>query len=365
MRVTDTTTTYNEPQNIISNFSWIRQLEVSLTSIKSGKKMTFGKGEDYLAIEVQLYKYMSPLADNCVIKIMNLTYGEVVRIIQDEFYQVEIKCGYREGLGKGMRTVFKGGIIFISNDLNDNKTNIVNILCASDLVARFAQRRINLSLNSGINLYSALKFICERAGIPNTNIDTSLKERFLNEVISVNDTPANWVQKVIDQMPSMVSNADSTSNALLTVYDGSKQRKVINLNSKLVNLSGGFPRLTSDGLSLTLMPTMNFICGDVIKIDNSIINIYAGSSSEANSNYGAYLDADGCYTIYSATYALSNRGNKFDVELLCKSYNIFKNITTNTATNTTTQPNQYQSGISNWYFNKLKTNVGAWNAMTR
>lgn len=310
----------------MSEFSWMRQLEVSLTSVKTKRKMTFGKGEDYLAIDVQLYKYMSPLADNCVIKIMNLTYGEVVRIIQDEFYQVEIKCGYREGLGKGMRTVFKGGVIFISNDLNDNKTNIVNILCASDLVARFAQRRINLSLNSGINLYSALKFICDRAGIPNTNIDVSLKNRFLTEVISINDSPANWVQKVIEQMPEMVSNSDSTSNAILNVYDGSKQRSVIPLTNNMVNLSGGFPRLTSDGLSLTLMPTMNFICGDIIKIDNSIINISAGSTREANSNYGAYLDADGCYTIYSATYALQNRGNKFDVELLCKSYNIFKQI---------------------------------------
>ena len=310
----------------MNNFSWMRRLEVTLTSTKTKQKMTFGKGADYLGVDVKLYKYMSPLGDNCVIKIMNLTYGEIVRIIKDEFYNVEIKCGYEQGKGKGLRTVFKGGVIYISNDLNDNKTNIVNILCASELVARFAQRRINLSLNSGINLYSALKFICERAGIPNSNISTTLKTKFLTEILSVDDTPANWVQKIVDQMPSLASNADSTSNSLLSVYDASKTRNFIELTNDMINLSGGFPRLTSDGLDLTLMPTINFVCGDVIKIDNSLINISASSTQEANSNYGNYLDADGCYTIYSATYSLQNRGNQFNVELLCKSYNVFKQI---------------------------------------
>jgi hypothetical protein len=99
----------------MENFSWLRQMEVSLTSVISKKRMTFGSGTDYLGIDVQAYKYMSALKDNCIIKIMNLTYGEIARIIQEQFYVVEVKCGYKQGKGKGLRTIFKGQIIHISN----------------------------------------------------------------------------------------------------------------------------------------------------------------------------------------------------------------------------------------------------------
>lgn len=206
------------------------------------------------------------------------------------------------------------------------------------LIINKRQRRINLCLNSGINLYSALKFICNRAGIPNTNIDVGLKQRFLTEVLSVNDTPANWVQKVIDSTPSLIGNSDSTANAILGLYDSpSTNRNLIKLSDNEINLSGGFPRLTSDGLTLTLMPTMNFVCGDVIQIDNSLIDIHASSTNEANQNYGYYLDQDGCYVIYEAAYSLQNRGSAFKIELNCKSYNFLKQAGLIGRTTSTTQ----------------------------
>ena len=330
----------------MKNFSWLRQMEVSLSSTLSGKKLIFGVADDYLGIDIQVYKYMGVLKDNAVIKIMNLTYGEIVRIIQEQYYIVEVKCGYKQGKGAGQRTIFKGQVIHISNDLNDNKTSIVYLLCASDLVARFSQRRINLSLNSGINLYSAVRFICKYSGIPETNVDKGLKQRFLTEILSVNDTPANWVQKVIDSTPSLIGNSDSTANAILGLYDSpSTNRSMIILDDNEINLSGGFPRLTSEGLKLTIMPTRNFICGDIIKIDNSIINISASSTQEANSNYGYYLDQDGCYVIYEAVYSLQNRGTNFMVELNCKSYNLLKQagLIADTTTSTTTSENRYKT----------------------
>lgn len=306
--------------------AWMRVLTVSLSNGK--KKFTYG--EQYLNdkhdynIVVTGFKYMSALKDVCTIQISNLTYSEIVQLIDGKFYQVEVKAGYRTS---GSMTMFKGEVLYISNSLGDNKTHTATILCASSLVAKFGQTRLNLSLNSGVNMYSAIRFLCKRAGIKDTNISTQYKKLFNKNVDQVNDTVGSWIEKLASNNPSYIVNSDEINGSFLSMYDANRSNmRVITLRSDNIILTGGFPRLTKDGLIITMMPTFSFMCGDVIKIDNSLIDIAVTSQSEVRENRGYYLDKEGLYTIYQIDYNLQNRGPQFSIELTCKSRSLVSNL---------------------------------------
>lgn len=306
--------------------AWMRILEVTLTSRKMKRQMVFGSnwrnGKDDLNIDVVCNKYMSALKDSCTIKLSNLTYSELVQIISGEFYDVTVKCGYR---GANVQPIFDGGVLYISNSLDDKKTNTVIILCASKLVARYGQSRINLTLNSGINMYSAVKFVCRRAGIMDTAISKQLKKTFLQDVMNVNDTVGSWIEKLTQTNNSFIANSDGLidSNSIVSLFNANKSnRRIITLRNDQIDLSGGYPRLTSDGISLTILPTSAFMCGDVIKIDNALLDMSVGSSSEVSKNYGHYLDKDECYMIYEMEYRLQNRSSEFSLNITAKSRNL-------------------------------------------
>ena len=305
------------------NNAWMRVLEVTLSSQKHKKSLTFGTnwkhGKDDLNINITGNKYMSMLKDSFTIKISNLTYSEVIQIISGEFYDVEIRCGYRHG---NIQTIFNGGVLYITNSVNSAHTNTIIILCASKVVARFGQSRMNLTLNSGINMYSALKFICRRAGINTANISNDLTKTFVQETINVNDTLPQWIEKLTDANKTFIPNADSSVNAnnILSIFDAQRTNaRVFNISNDNINMQSGYPRLTSDGLTITLLPTQAFMCGDVIQIDNSLLNISVRSQSEISKNYAKYFDDKGCYMIYQMQYNLTNRSSEFSVEITGKS----------------------------------------------
>lgn len=306
--------------------AWMRILEIHLTSKKAKREMVFGANDvDNFNISVRGNKYMSTLKDNCTIRISNLTYSTIVQIISGEFYDVIVKCGYRQ---TEAFNIFKGAIIWVSNSLDDTKSNTVIILCGSELVATYSQSRLNLSLNSGINMYSALNFICKRAGIPNSGVSTQFKKQILKEVVECTDTAANWINNLCSTNSSYIVNSDSSSSeSILTIYDANNTNaRYINLTSDIINLTGGYPQLTKDGLSLSVMPTFNFVCGDVIHIDNSIIDISSTSQSEANTNKGYYIDKDGNYMVTEISYTLENRSSNFSINLLAKSRSLISNF---------------------------------------
>ena len=293
--------------------AWMRVLKVVLTSKKLNKRFEF---EEPLSISVSGHKYMSTLKDTFTVKIDNLTYNEVTQIVMGQFYDVEIQCGYQKG---NVNTIFNGGVLYISNKLNANKTNTIIILCTSKLVASYGQTRLNLTLNSGINLYSAINFICRRAGIPNSNVSTQFKKQFLTEIMTINDTPGTWIDKLCAKNTNFISSSDSITNQTFSIFDAAKSNaRVIKLDANNIVLTGGYPRLTSDGLELTILPTFNFMCGDVIKIDNSIVDISVNSRDEISQNYAAYFSQKGEYMIYEMNYTLQNRGQAFTLVLNCK-----------------------------------------------
>ena len=303
--------------------AWMRLLSVTLTSKKYKKSMTFT--QDNLAISVNGYKYMSTLKDSCTIQISNLTYSEIVQIIDGEFYDVEVKCGYQS---MSPFTIFKGGVLYVSNELGDRRTNVVTILCASDIVAKYGQRRLNLTLNSGINLWSATKYVCRRAGFRDTELSLRLKGQIMQNPTNVYDTAAAWVQKLTQENGTLLTNSEGQNGAVLSLFDANdKDLRVIELTQNNISLTEGYPRLTSEGIMITVMPSFNFKCGDIIKLDNSLINIPVQSASEANKNLGFKLDPTGQYFIYQVQYTLQNRGQAVGLKLVAKSRSLLARVT--------------------------------------
>lgn len=308
--------------------AWMRLLEVHLTSTKLKKKFVFGAKqypEENLNIDVKGYKYMSALKDECVIKLDNLTYVEITQLISGQYYDVEVKAGYKNF---GLKTMFKGGVLYISNSLNSDKTHTAIILCTSYMVAKFGQSRLKLSLNSGINLYSAIRFVCRRAGMPNSNVSTQFKKQFLQDICVVNETCGSWLDELAKNNESYIVNSDSDiANSFVTMFDANKSSaRIIKLTSNFINLVGGYPQLTNNGLTLSVMPTFSFMCGDIIELDNSIINISVLSKEEMQKNYGYYLDKDGQYMITQMSYHLQNRGANFSIDISAKSRSLISSF---------------------------------------
>lgn len=304
--------------------AWMRVLRITLTTKSPGqngknKQLVFEENESGvgLAISVNGNKFMSTLKDNCTVKISNLTYVEIVQIITGQFYNIKIECGYKSS---GVQTIFDGGVMYISNLRESVDTNTVTILCASHLVASYGQRRINLSFNSGINMYSAINFVCKVGGVPNPNISTQFKKQFLEGIENAhNQTAAEWVNDQTAKNGSYISSSDCIGNSFMTLFDANKSNaRVIKLNKDTLLLTNGFPRMTADGLVFSIMPTFAFQCGDTIVMDNSLIQINVTSQSEATKNLGGLLDENGQYMIYEMHYQLENRGQNFFLEIYAK-----------------------------------------------
>lgn len=304
--------------------AWMRVLRISLATKGPGqngknKRLVFEENESGvgLAISVDGNKFMSTLKDNCTVKISNLTYAEIVQIITGQFYNIKIECGYKSST---VQTIFEGGIMYISNLRESVDTNTVTILCASHLVASYGQRRINLSFNSGINMYSAINFVCKVGGVPNPNISTQFKKQFLEGIENAhNQTAAEWVNDQTTKNGSYISSSDCIGNSFMTLFDANKSNaRVIKLNEDMLLLTNGFPRMTADGLVFSAMPTFAFQCGDTIVMDNSLIQINVTSQNEATKNLGGLLDENGQYMIYEMHYQLENRGQNFFIEIYAK-----------------------------------------------
>lgn len=304
--------------------AWMRVLRITLTTKSPGqggknRQMVIEDNGDGigLAISVTGNKYMSTLKDCCTVKIANLTYAEIIQIISGQFYNIKIECGYKSS---GVYTIFDGGVMYVSNLRESVDTNIVTILCASHLVSTWGQKRLNLSFNSGINLYSAINFVCKTGAVQNPNISTQFKKQFFNAIENTNNkTAAEWINEQTIKKGSYITSSDCVGNSFLTMFDAAKSNaRVIKLDNETLILTGGFPKLTTEGLIFSAMPTFAFQCGDVIEMDNSLIQLNINSQQTATKNLGGLLDENGQYMIYEIYYALENRGNNFYLEISAK-----------------------------------------------
>lgn len=307
--------------------AWMRELEVILTSTTCKKQYVFGRnwkeGKDDIAIDIVGYKYLSALKDNFVVRLNNLTYGEVVKLIKGKFYDIEIRAGYHS---TGAKTIFKGSVIYMSKELGDRLTSTLIILAGSKLVAAYGQSRMNLTLNSGINMYSAIEFICRRAGVRNANIDEDLKNQVIREASSVQNTIGDWLE-LFTSANNLIIQTDSTySNDITLISPYRKNNRVIKLNKDNIILTGGYPTVNSDGLSFSTLPTFNFMPMDVIILDNSVIDISVSNLDQSQFNNSMFLDKDSKYLITQIEYRLQNRGQSFMLSIKGKARSLFSLI---------------------------------------
>lgn len=310
--------------------AWMRLLKVTLTSEEMCKQITFGDREDnQLAINIIGYKYLSTLKDNFSIEINNLTYNEITYLLAGKFNLCKIEVGYRD---LGYHTIFDGGILYISNKMNSDRTsNTVYIICASKLIAQYNNKKLNLSLRSGINMYSALKFICEQAGVNNCRISDEFRTKIINETLNTSSNLSTIIENITSSSDTYFSTSDSSEGgSIINIGDSYRENeRVIKLNEDNILLVNGYPKLSTNGLTITTLPTFNFIPSDVIVIDNSLLDISLTSYDEVKStpNIGAYLDSDSKYFITQVSYSLSNRDDEFTCELLCRARSMVSYIT--------------------------------------
>lgn len=302
--------------------AWMRDLQVILSSSSLKKSVSFGKewqkGKDDIAIDISGTKCMSSMKDSFTVRLSNLTYAELTELIMGKYYDIEIKAGYRS---RGAETIFKGSVIYMSNEKQNVTDSTLIIIAGSKLVSKYGQSRMNMSFKSGINMFSALKFICKRAGIQNANVDKKLKDRVIRTAFSSQSTINESIDVFASSNNFIVNSDSSYGNDVSIINPYNTNTRVVELNSEKVVLVNSYPKLSSDGLSMTLLPTFNFMPIDTIIIDNSIIDISTDSTS--NINNSMFLDADGKYMITQISYKLQNRGNAFYVELLAKSRSLF------------------------------------------
>ena len=156
-----------------NKFCWMRQIEVRLTSRITNKRIIFGGTDsNQLNIVIRGNKYISALKDKGSVSISNLTYAQIVELIIGQYYDIEIWAGYRT---QGLQCYFKGAVSYISDKIQARRDNTCFILFASKMVASYSQQRMNLTLNSGINLYAAFNYICLTNGIDSSHLSPSLK----------------------------------------------------------------------------------------------------------------------------------------------------------------------------------------------
>ena len=309
--------------------NWMRVLKVVLKRKNdlNGQAIVFGDNKypfENLDINVQIFKYMSTAKDNALISITNLTYSKVIEIMVSKFYSVEIICGYEYG---NQFLVFKGQVLRISNTLLSNRSNVINILCGSDLIARFSQATLNFSLNSGINMYSAISFMAKASGINkvNTNISNQFKRQFLSDNISSNDTIGSFLTNMTNNNPYYIINSDASTGSTFSIFDARKSNNRV-IKIKNGDFIGGFPRLDSEGLTFSVLPSFNFAPGDVIIIDNSLINLENITNiGQLSTQPGMYLDKNGAYMIMSIDYKLENRSSSFACNIKAKARSLISN----------------------------------------
>ena len=304
--------------------AWIRDLQVKLTSASLHKTMTFGaehlKGKQDFDISVEGSKYMSYLKDKFTIRIKNLTYGEVLQLVNGKYYSIEILAGYKS---QGAQSIFKGSVIYMSNQQDDPTTNTVIILAGSKLVAQYGQSKMNMSINSGINMYSAIKFLCKRAGIKNANVNEDFKYRILQESVSAQDNIENSLQNFADQN-GFVGNSEGTDNNVLTILDPKKNNsRVIKLDETNIVLVSGYPKLSSDGLTLSTLPVFNFKPLDIIQLDASLIDMSVDSYQPSDFNKAIFLDKDNKYIILQIDYDLANRDRQYRLSITAKARSLY------------------------------------------
>lgn len=323
------------------NLLWLRRINVRLLSSTLGREIIYGEDRDAdgnyrdeLNIVIEGYKKIATGADYGVVAISNLSYQDIVRIVDGEFDNIEIWAGYRYG---GFYKFYEGSVTFISQKISSHRDYTCYITFANKLIAAWTQQRVNFNLNSGINLYTAFQHINEKCGVQPVNLDADLKKTILNKMEHGFASAKGFTDMVSEMDNSIFATTDPSAFGDvvdITKIDG---KQFIYLDSDSIVIQNGNPTLDKNGLKITIMPTYNFRVGDVIVVDNRLIDISESSVSENKTEFKSmYLDTTfskasgekrnyGTYMIREIHFRFENRGAAFNLGIIAKALSLVSN----------------------------------------
>lgn len=318
---------------------WTRLLYLVFKNDDTGEELVIGKTIDDSKkprIDISGTKYMSSLKDTFAIKVYNMTYVEMYTIQKRQLWHIEIYCGYLNGQNYFSFTapkIYDAYLLNMVNSKEDYKENVVTFITASKLVAKAQQFRLQVSYQSGVNLYAMIKNIGERVGMTNISVSESFKDTFASDVASCDSSASSYLEKISETTNDCFMSTDSTSDSELSVFDLSEESR--NRTAILIDPSKGMlidtPEINSSGLTFSSLPVVNYLIGDTIKIDNSLINVANGEDSYSGSTKvpnAVYMNGDGMYYIWQIDYKLTNADGDFKLTLTCKNKEMFENLTT-------------------------------------
>lgn len=309
---------------------WMRKIQVILTSkiIESGNNnLIFGNEEKHnFNIEITGEKHLALLKDAGVVAIHNLEYDTIAKILLQEYFLIEIKIGYKSN--GSLFTIFKGEVSYISQKTHSKHDTVTYITYASRLVASYSQKRMNFAFNSGINLWGVLNYIFQLNGNDKIYMSDSLKKAVLKEAYSSNSTVTTAIDSLLysNAPGNIVMTDESFTNNLISCTDLNNKR-IIKVDANTINITKGNPTVTSDGLKVTLLPTMNFSPGDILEFQNELIDVHIADPNAVKSTFNPnFIDRSGHYIIMDIKYNLQNRGKSFEFEIKARSLDVFRSL---------------------------------------
>lgn len=345
----DSIDTQNRPDTL-----WMRKIQVILSaknvsnatdkkiykeitnkeSTGSGMRIIFGDNTETenFRITISGTKFLALTKDSGTVEISNVSYDTVALIEALQLYRIEIKVGYKST--GSLETIAKGEVAYITQKIHSRHDSTLYISYASELVAGWSQSRINFSIRSGVNTYAMLQqlFLSQGANRASlSKISKTLENNVATRMLTDNRNSANIVEYALSNNKNgLYVNADSSYYGSLLSVKTLGECSVIDLPLDSIFILDGNPKLTANGLELKIFPIRNFCPGDIIRIDNALLDLSTGQTTaeSARQTYNtSYLSPNGTYMIRQIDYVFENRGRNFYLNLNCLSTSIYEGVT--------------------------------------
>ena len=187
---------------------------------------------------------------------------------------------------------------------------------------------MNLTLNSSINLFASINYMLKHQGVYGYHIDENLKNAFVKEVTSLYNTTSTILDSAtLSQEGNYIISTDGTDGSVVDVTT-IKGKRVIEVNPETIPIGSGNPTVSSEGLTIELLPVGNLKVGDILHIDNSLIDVSIANAESVFSTFNTnYMDTNGFYMIIELNYTLENRGDAFKYHIKARALDIISKIT--------------------------------------
>jgi len=307
--------------------TWIRNIKVVLRSQINGEEIIFKNGNPELNISITGSKNLALNKDKGTVTITNMPYDLLILLVAGKFYDIEIYAGYGKDIEP--ERYFKGEVSYISQKINTRKDTDTYITYASSYVAKFSQSRINLSLNSGINIYAAIKYLSDQSGMDKIKISPSLRYYFTKEVENLNGQVGNLVEQLAAQSnQDFYLSTDASDDDFYIDCTTIADKRKIAIDPNMIILTKGNPTISSAGLKASLLPMINFKPGDIIIFPNELLDASIQNAEDVTSTFNAnFFSPTGQYMIRTINYHFQNRGQTFELAITAVALEILTGVT--------------------------------------